>query len=294
METQEEKMKPREWLYIIFIIILLQFIVQAAAWLYGGNDGALGYISFAGTVVSIILAVLAIVYSYIQSLSQQNSATQISSQVDKLISITERMDMSKNDLTMSLDNLKKVSEKIDITIEHQTQIKEHVESLSNDFKEVDFDKLMGSEDTVSRYAASQKNSDDYFDKPFSGGYVGLSHMCIFLYYAEKKGVTLDQVVDELIIPTFDSFVEFSDDYERKKLVEFYRGSFTNAYQTLASFDFIYVIETGESRQFALNNGFSDACEQFIEFAINEESDDRSTDLLQTIISSCSEISEDAE
>ncbi|MEZ8154581.1 hypothetical protein ACED23_26400 [Vibrio splendidus] len=70
MEAQKEKVKPREWLYIIFIIILLQFIVQAAAWLYGGNDGALGYISFAGTVVSIILAVLAIVYSYIQSLSQ--------------------------------------------------------------------------------------------------------------------------------------------------------------------------------------------------------------------------------
>ncbi len=59
-----KKLETREWVFIMLIVVLIQFIIQASAWLYGGNSGALGYLSFAGTAVSIILAVLAIIYSF--------------------------------------------------------------------------------------------------------------------------------------------------------------------------------------------------------------------------------------
>ncbi|MEI4549603.1 hypothetical protein [Pseudoalteromonas spongiae] len=286
----KEKMKPREWLYIIFIVILLQFIVQAAAWLYGGNSGALGYISFAGTVVSIILAVLAIVYSYIQSLSQQNSATQISSQVDKLMSVTERMDLSKNDLSLTLDHLKKVSEKIDITIDHQHQIKEQVESLTSEFSEIDFESLLGSDRMVRKYAATQKNSDDYYDKPFSGGYVGLSYTCIFLYYAEKHNFEIGNVVNDFVMQVFSEFIDFEADSDRKSFFEFQEGNFVATYQLLASMDFMYLLGSGDDALFALNDKFKSACEEFIEFALSEddEDDEDSTQLLKRIIECCQE------
>ncbi|WCH32275.1 hypothetical protein ONZ60_03945 [Aeromonas salmonicida] len=54
-----KKLETREWIFVILITVLIQFIIQASAWLYGGNSGALGYLSFAGTAgIQIISATL--------------------------------------------------------------------------------------------------------------------------------------------------------------------------------------------------------------------------------------------
>lgn len=116
-------MKTREWFYIIFIVILIQFIVQAAAWLYSGNNGALAYISFAGTVVSIILAVLAIMYSFVQSSSQQQSSSTISSQVDKLMDVVDKIDLSKQSLSDTLSHLNSVSRKLTTPLNNMTKLR---------------------------------------------------------------------------------------------------------------------------------------------------------------------------
>ncbi|NUE48125.1 hypothetical protein HUC45_24465, partial [Escherichia coli] len=79
----------------MLITVLLKHIIQASAWLYGGNSGALGYLSFAGTAVSIILAVLAIIYSFLQSSAQEKSSLNISTQVAKLVDVVQNIEISK-------------------------------------------------------------------------------------------------------------------------------------------------------------------------------------------------------
>jgi hypothetical protein len=52
---------------------------------FGGSPNALGYISFAGTLVSIMLGLIAIIYSFVQSISQNTSVIEIRDQVERLI-----------------------------------------------------------------------------------------------------------------------------------------------------------------------------------------------------------------
>ncbi|WP_425543427.1 hypothetical protein, partial [Aeromonas salmonicida] len=87
-----KKLETREWIFVILITVLIQFIIQASAWLYGGNSGALGYLSFAGTAVSIILAVLAIIYSFLQSSAQEQGES-----VNVLLTGSQFLDASSQD-----------------------------------------------------------------------------------------------------------------------------------------------------------------------------------------------------
>ncbi|WP_376882698.1 hypothetical protein [Aeromonas salmonicida] len=90
-----KKLETREWIFVILITVLIQFIIQASAWLYGGNSGALGYLSFAGTAVSIILAVLAIIYSFLQSSAQEKSSLNISTQVANLSMLSKTLKLAR-------------------------------------------------------------------------------------------------------------------------------------------------------------------------------------------------------
>ncbi|HGY5264072.1 TPA: hypothetical protein ACNU2R_003483, partial [Aeromonas salmonicida subsp. salmonicida] len=100
-----KKLETREWIFVILITVLIQFIIQASAWLYGENSGALGYLSFAGTAVSIILAVLAIIYSFLQSSAQEKSSLNISTQVAKLVDVVQNIEISKGTLQLTLEHL---------------------------------------------------------------------------------------------------------------------------------------------------------------------------------------------
>lgn len=63
----------REWVFSIVIVSLVQAFVWYSAFVNAGSGSALNFISFAGTLVSIILAVLAIGYTYGESISQKKS-----------------------------------------------------------------------------------------------------------------------------------------------------------------------------------------------------------------------------
>ena len=106
----------REWLLAILLIMIVQFIVQCIAFLYAGSGSALNYISISGTIVSIVLALLAIIYSYFQSASQVNTSASLNTQIEKLISIVDKVKESKNDFSDELKNLENIREKIESSI----------------------------------------------------------------------------------------------------------------------------------------------------------------------------------
>jgi hypothetical protein len=75
--------------WLIFLIILCVFIFTHRL---ADNETAVGYIGFAGTIMSLILAVLAIIYSYYQSSTYESS-------IKKLESSAERIEVMTNDLS---------------------------------------------------------------------------------------------------------------------------------------------------------------------------------------------------
>lgn len=87
----KRKWDERDWWFFISLISLLQACIWFLSYHYGTGSSALGYISFAGTLISIILAVLAIGYTYGESLQQKNTSTALATQIQDLMDIKERL-----------------------------------------------------------------------------------------------------------------------------------------------------------------------------------------------------------
>ncbi|EKO3916301.1 hypothetical protein GI293_001459 [Vibrio fluvialis] len=260
-----KKFETREWVFVILIIMLVQFIVQTAAWLYGGNSGALGYLSFAGTAVSIILAVLAIMYSFLQSSSQEKSSANISTQVTKLIDVVGNIEVSKEDLLNTLNVLEGVTTKLDMTIEHQGKLRNEVNDLSNLFR-------------TNKYAPEV--GDNIYEKPLENGFNGLSLTLVFIYYMAQYQLTISEAIDELMFPVLKD-VEVFQDNEADIFKAFTRGAFMNTYQLLNTIGYV---EIQYDSTIVLHENFQLACEKYIEKARNSESN--IDDVIKNAIENC--------
>ena len=95
---------------ILFLgqLLITQWTVKAA-----GNRDVIDYISFAGTLSSILLAVVAIVYSYYTTTAQKNDADRIATQIGSLGSTISTLNSSEVRLSMDLQKLSDISAKLD-------------------------------------------------------------------------------------------------------------------------------------------------------------------------------------
>lgn len=71
------------------------------------------YVSFASSIASILLAVTAIIYGFIQSDGQQKSAGMLAIQVDEIRQASSKMTASRESLETQLDRFSVVASKID-------------------------------------------------------------------------------------------------------------------------------------------------------------------------------------
>lgn len=244
--------------------MLIQFIVQASAWLYGGNSGALGYLSFAGTAVSIILAVLAIIYSFLQSASQEKASLNISAQVTKLIDVVNNMETNEGILQSTLNELEEVASKIDLTIKQQSKLHREVSDLSELFR------------------ASKVSSENagFYEKPLEHGFNGLSLTLVFIYYAAKLKLTVDEAINELMIPTIENENKFKDQ-ELDLFKAFVQGAYLNTYQLLNSIGYV---ETYDDDRISLNSNFHSACEKYIDSV--KKGDRKASSIIKNSIVKC--------
>lgn len=275
-------MKTREWLFTIAIVILIQFIVQVGALIYSSDNNILNYISFAGTIVSIILATIAIVYSFVQTISQQSSASNISNQVDKLISVVGIIDESKNTIKNSIEHLNKSSEKLDIAIENQTKLTSKVETISNNFSIEKLTRALNSESTI-------KNNEHYdtaslSEKIFIAGGNALITVAISLHQGTKLKIPEAEIVQKIITPSAKKALNLTED--ETSINTFHQGMFASGFQALASFG---LITTQDNNTYTLSNEFQVECENQI--LKSQESNDYSNEFTKKIISEIIKITE---
>lgn len=111
-----EKFTKREWIHLIITLSIVQGVIWFASFVYANNSNALGYVSFAGTLISIILAILAIGYTYGESHQQKNSSTTLANQIDELVQIKEDLKVQAqalDDIQILRLDLKQYAEKVD-------------------------------------------------------------------------------------------------------------------------------------------------------------------------------------
>jgi len=101
-------MKTREWILIILLLSIVQAFIWYVSFVNSSNISALGYVSFAGTIISIILAVVAIIYNFTESVGQKNKSDLISIQIEKLRDVVSNIDLKSD----SLDIISEISSEL--------------------------------------------------------------------------------------------------------------------------------------------------------------------------------------
>ena len=116
MEKIKYKIQQRDWVYILILSMVVQFIIYFLAFVYNSSTNALGYVSFAGTMVSIILAVIAIGYTYGESIRQKHNEDELIIQIRGLSEIKEKLGDQVDVLEQIADLKKDVNNTKELTI----------------------------------------------------------------------------------------------------------------------------------------------------------------------------------
>lgn len=88
----------REWLMLIVILLMLEAGALVASHAFMSNQDVINYISFASTIASLLLAVLAIVYGFYQSESQKRVGDGIEVHLLKITNATDKMSAVSQEL----------------------------------------------------------------------------------------------------------------------------------------------------------------------------------------------------
>jgi len=179
-------LSTREWLFVILIVVGLQFFLHSISERYGSSASALGYVSFAGTIVSILLGLIAIIYSFVQSISQTSSVVEIRRQVDTLIAAAESIVDSRDKIKESAEEIGRVSSDLSERIEENTA---HIRSTNEGLNKI----LTGGN-------IKDKGGKERRKTVFGAQKEKVVVMCHIVGLAVKSEWSVDYVTSNVIIP----------------------------------------------------------------------------------------------
>ncbi|MFJ3447420.1 hypothetical protein ACIPM0_04165 [Pseudomonas sichuanensis] len=188
-------LRTREWVGVLVIVVLIQFMITYVSFDFGTSGRALGFVSFAGTVVSIIIGVVAILYSFYQSNSQANVVSDIKDQAVRIVEAGDHIVKSKENLYASADKLMMVAEDL------ATKLQENNERNA-EFKDL----LTNSLSTVRGDAASGTLRGDLLDTK----YYYLDTCYLILNEFAVRDWEWDKLHEQIIKP-YAKGAEFSED-----------------------------------------------------------------------------------
>ncbi len=213
------------------LALALQHILTLWTTTWGGDSQIVSHVSFAGTLVSIILAVLAIVYSYYQNFSQQRDSSSISTQIETLRTVVEDIRRSGTGVSVELNRLEDITKKLDHTILLGEESRRVVHEMHEQ---------VASIKQISEVQAAISSSG-HSEAPIEAGRLGervanvASQMELSCYLALCRGVKLGidarTIAENVVIPAahargYDYLSEWAD------------GIFTGICWTLQSFDLV--------------------------------------------------------
>lgn len=132
MKCEGAWLSNREWIFVIILVILSQFLLHQYSSNMMNENQVINYISFSGTIVSIILAILAIVYSFFQSITQQSNSDKIASNVESLTVVASTVNTSVDTMIAQVDTLNTVVDDVrNLPSDIVTLVSEALEKLNS-------------------------------------------------------------------------------------------------------------------------------------------------------------------
>jgi hypothetical protein len=136
--VNSQRFRRREWWLLIAVLLMIEYWIFSISHELAGEQTVVNYVSFAAAIASILLAIVAIIYSFVQSESQQRSGNAIASQVEQLQKASANLTHSKEQLEAQLDRVGSVTTKIDALQDMLggkiSSLQDGVEMLRSDLK----------------------------------------------------------------------------------------------------------------------------------------------------------------
>lgn len=189
MAIKNDKFSTREWILLIIILLLIQFLIHWLSIKYGGSSSALGYVSFAGTVVSILLGLIAIIYSFVQSISQSSSAIEIREQIERLISAGEKITDSKNEIHKSAQELSEITAHLSGKINENTNATNKITDFLSDVSK-----------TSSAFSKPEDKTDEFSYSLFNSNKIWSSISLIIIGEAIKRSWSVKDLKEKILTP----------------------------------------------------------------------------------------------
>lgn len=172
-----KKFSKREWIHLIITLSIIQGVIWYVSLTHSTNTSALGYVSFAGTLISIILAVLAIGYTYGESQQQKNSSITLANQIESLVAIKDKLEIQAE----ALDNINVLKTSLD---EFSKNVYGQLESTKKGFE--DFVKDFGSSKRDDKNVESDKPSDFIATIFYAASPFNIMSLILLILFVENK------------------------------------------------------------------------------------------------------------
>jgi len=108
-----EPKSAREWWYLVAIITLCEFIFLHVIYTKGYDLDAQRAWEFGHVLVAIVLAIIAIVYSLYQGITQESNTQKLAAQIDSLNGVLKSVSNSATTLDSGMEDLKRLTAQFD-------------------------------------------------------------------------------------------------------------------------------------------------------------------------------------
>ncbi len=154
----------REWLMLIVILLFAEAGALIASHSFMSNQDVINYISFASTIASLILAILAIVYGFYQSESQKRTGDGIERHLINVRDTTGEMRDVSADLVKNAKGVEKLSLNIDTLVSALEQAHAKLSEIQGGISIVSQGQEVVAKTVSSMFDAVK--SGGYVDKPY--------------------------------------------------------------------------------------------------------------------------------
>ncbi|WP_153011088.1 hypothetical protein [Pseudomonas oryzihabitans] len=203
-------LNTREWIFLTIIIAMIQFIIHWLSMSYAGSTKALGYTSFAGTIISIILAVLAIIYSFLQNSSQNNLSQTLQKHAETISGLTEKLEISEAQITSSLSQLKHASERIEKSIEIQTDTNFKIAEIATKSAEKSEEK-QEKRDVRTESPRQPKEENNIYESRFMDPTIN----GLLIHLTCKHKISTSEALSKIIRPWIEKTIEKDEDFPKE-------------------------------------------------------------------------------
>lgn len=118
-----DKLTVREWILIIALMMLTEYLVSSNSYTFKDDQTVLNYISFASTIASILLAVIAIIYGFLQSDSSSKANNKLLDSLSEFKKIHGKILRNSQKSEKQLDRLSSITdilERLNVSMEHSS------------------------------------------------------------------------------------------------------------------------------------------------------------------------------